>query len=171
MPTRGGGSILNNVVKGRTNLLLAVSNHGDWVAMFVNETVKLEQYSIFLAVLHYLLNISWKNNKDEVIFLQDNATIHHGKLIKQMTTELDLWMHFLSTYSPEIAAVELIFGVLKRRIKITLLEYLVDFDADDGIKVIMNSLNNIRPMTIIKTWKRVIGKAKNIIITQERKIE
>ena len=160
MPTRSGGSIVNNVAKGRTNLLLAVSNHGDWVAMFVNETVKSEQYSIFLAVLHYLLNISWKNTKDEVIFLQDNATIHHGKLIKRMATELDLWMHFLPTYSPEIAAVELIFGVLKRKIKTTLLEHLDDFGADDGKKVIMNSLNNIRPMTIIKTWKRVIGKAK-----------
>ena len=64
---------MNNLAKERNNLLLEVSNHGDRVAMFVNETVKSEQCSIFLAVLHYLLNISWKNTKDEVIFSQDNA--------------------------------------------------------------------------------------------------
>ena len=44
--------------------------------MFVNETIKTEQYSIFLVVLHYLLNFVGKNIKDKDIFLQDNATIH-----------------------------------------------------------------------------------------------
>ena len=127
MPTRNGGSILNNVAKGRTNLLLAVSNQGDWVAMFVNETIKSEKYSIFLVVLHYLLKFAGKNIKDEVIFLQDNATIHHGKLIKRIATKLDLWMHFLPTYSSEIAAVELIFGVLKRKIRTTRTVHLIDF--------------------------------------------
>ena len=171
MPTRNGGSILNNVAKGRTNLLLAVSNQGDWVAMFMNETIKSEQYSIFLVVLHYLLNFAGKNIKDEVIFLQDNATIHHGKLIKRIATKLDLWMHFLPTYSPEIAAVELIFGVLKRKIRTTRTTHLIDFGADGCKELIMNSLNSIRSDTIIKTWKRVIGKAKDLIVAQGRELE
>ena len=171
MPTRNGCSILNNVAKGRTNLLFAVSNQGDWVAMFVNETIKSEQYSIFLVVLHYLLKFVGKNIKDEVIFLQDNAAIHHGKLIKRIATKLDLWMHFLPAYSPEIAAVELIFGVLKRKICTTRTAHLNDFGADGGKELIMNSLNSIRSDTIIKTWKRVIGKAKDLIVAQGRELE
>ena len=163
MPTRNGGSILNNVAKGRTNQLLAVSNQCDWATMFVNETIKSEQYSIFLVMVHYLLNFSEKN-KDWVLFLQDNATIHHGKLIKRIVTKLDLWMHFLPTYSPEIAAVRLIFGVLQRKIRTTRTAHLIDFGADDGKELIMNSLNSILSDTIIKTWKRAIGKAKDLIV-------
>ena len=90
MTTRNGGSILNNIAKGKTNLLLVVSYQGDWVAMFVNETNKSEQYSIFLVLLHYLLKFLGNNIKEEVIFLQDNATIHHRKLIKQINMELEL---------------------------------------------------------------------------------
>ena len=64
-------AIVNDVFHGRANLILGVSQTGDFFEMITNKTVKTENYWLYLIVLTKALKYSKINIKNEVILLQD----------------------------------------------------------------------------------------------------
>jgi transposase len=66
----------------------------------------------FLAFLHYILGM----HKDRhIVMILDNARIHHARLLKPFLEENKhcLTLLFLPPYSPQLNAVERIWGWLK----------------------------------------------------------
>ena len=64
-------AIVNDVFHGRANLILGVSQTGDFLGMIINKTVKAADYCLYLIVLTKALKYSKINIKNEVILLQD----------------------------------------------------------------------------------------------------
>ena len=64
-------AIVNDVFHERANLILGVSQTGDFLEIITNKTVKAEDYCLYLIVLTKALKYSKINIKNEVILLQN----------------------------------------------------------------------------------------------------
>ena len=69
-------------------------------------------------------------------------------------------MLYLPQYWPELASVELAFGVVKQRLKDSEEYRRRSFNSKEGRKLIMKAYWEIRGEPIIKMWIQVIKKAK-----------
>ena len=71
----------------------------------------------FLAFLRYVLS-HYENENKPIVMILDNARIHHAKLIQPFLKEHEdrLTLLFLPPYSPNLNAVERVWGWLKKSV-------------------------------------------------------
>ncbi|MFJ5622022.1 IS630 family transposase [Peribacillus loiseleuriae] len=69
----------------------------------------------FLEFLHYVLS---QYDNEHIVMILDNARIHHAQLLQPFLKENEerLTLLFLPPYSPNLNAVERVWGWLKKRV-------------------------------------------------------
>ena len=114
--------------------------------------------SRLLVVLDTMFKTKWH-------LFKINASIHHGKILKKLAAQEDLKMIFLPPYSPELAPVEIVFAVIKAKIRRSIGKTKCNFQKDEGKKTIIAALSEISKETVYKIWLRVIQVAKSFILS------
>ena len=71
LPRGQPATIINDVFSGRTNLIMGVSQIGDYLGLLSNKTISSREYSLFLVILSKVLNFSEITNKKNVVIIQD----------------------------------------------------------------------------------------------------
>ena len=71
LPKGKSASIINEVHKGKANLILGVSQEGDYFGLITNRNVWSKDYCIFLMILAKLLKAWEMNIETNVILIQD----------------------------------------------------------------------------------------------------
>ena len=77
---------------------------------------------------------------------------------------LNLNIFYLPTYCPHLAQIELLFTIIKTKIRSKFLEIEINFEKDSSKELINNSLNDITPFHIKQLWNRFVKEAKKLII-------
>jgi hypothetical protein len=166
LPRGVGNSILNDNYKGSCNLILAILNTGEWVGWLKDKTTRAFDYLLFLKVLVDILEENGINNKQDVIIVQDNAVIHHSKIIKSFVRKEGLVVYFLPPYSAELAPVELVFGWIKKKMKTNYHAAALNFGAKNGKDAIVETMQHILVETVQKVWMKVMKEWKKCIVEQ-----
>ena len=68
LPVGRWSSMLNDIHTGRWNLILAISNEGDWLGMIISFNVTSSKYWIFLKLVLKILKWSWNTAKSRDCF-------------------------------------------------------------------------------------------------------
>ena len=121
--------------KERVSCLSAISTDGFMIYKLFKGTVNSENYLSFIKeFLQYFFIKS--------ILLQDNARIHHAKIVSEFAKENNIKLKFNPPYSPEFNPVEELF----RKIKILLRNKHEHSNLENDIKYVYNnvSLNDIK---------------------------
>ena len=71
LPIGSDASIVNEVFGGRKNLILAVSQFGDWIGIINNKTTKSFDYCLFMAILIKIIGCAGYDIKTQDMFIQD----------------------------------------------------------------------------------------------------
>jgi transposase len=98
---------------------------------------------MFIALLVKALEDVKIDAKNRVIFMQDNAIIHLSKITKAFVTSKDLRLYCLPQYTPTLALVELVFGIIKRKIKSKRATAKINYSKPSGKKAIIESISKI----------------------------
>lgn len=64
-----------------------------------------------------LMNQAGLSHKNEVIFLQDNVSIPHSSIVKELSAKKEMTTYYLPPYQSTLASAELIFGAVKKKIR------------------------------------------------------
>jgi transposase len=164
LPRGEGNSILNSTWKGSWNLILAIFSDGEWIAMIKEKSTKGFDYSLFLAILVEFTKQNGVNLSEDLIILQDNASIHHSKKVKRFANSEKLKMYFLPSYCPELAPVELMFGWIKAKIRAVYSEEGLNFSEESGKSTICSILGSISKESRQKIWIKEIREARKCIL-------
>ena len=111
-----GAPIINTNCKGNANVIFALGCDGEWIWAIYNNSSTAERFSQFLMILKAYALLVLDRTEDELKIILDNATIHVATKTKRAAFYLELEVHWLPQYSPELAPVELVFGMAKRRL-------------------------------------------------------
>ena len=139
-----------------SSLLLSVVPDGEWIGMIKSETIKSEEFTIYLLILSKMIQeLHWDNRMDVYILL-DNAKVHHSFTTLKFITALRLKMIYLPAYSPEFAQVELWFKGIKYILKADISPSKLDYSKEDGALGIENALVSISKEYIQDCWLKAI---------------
>jgi len=89
--------------------LTAISNNEIVAFQIINGSFNAELYKDFLYQ-----NLDKFKNK---VLVQDNARIHHAKIVKSFIEQNQIQFKFLPAYSPEFNPIEMMFNQLKQLLK------------------------------------------------------
>ena len=71
LPIGLDSSIINDVFQGRTNLILSVSQFGDWFGIIKDQTVTSFDYALFVKMLIKTLSCAGYDVQTQVTIIQD----------------------------------------------------------------------------------------------------
>ena len=77
LPSGGGGAILNDIHKGRCNLILEIFSDGEWIGLIKENTTKAFDYWIYLALMLHIIKQSGVDTTKELVVVQDNFAWYH----------------------------------------------------------------------------------------------
>jgi transposase len=101
---------------------------------------------------------------EELIIFLENARIHSSKLSKSCQDELNCRIEFIPPYTPTLAPIELVFGVVKKRMKSLMELQAINFSKNDGKVAIIKALNAISYETFNKIWVKLTKEARSSTI-------
>ena len=75
-----------------------------------------------------------KNSQQNIIIWLDNASIHSSDSTKRLFAYLNLNIFYLPPYWPHLAPVELLFKIIKSKIRSKFWEKEINFDKNSGME-------------------------------------
>ena len=168
LPKGKSNPIVNIWGTGRAVMLFALMSTGDWIWYISNRTTDSEQFWKFILLVQKFVELWTHVAINQTRILLDNASIHLSEFTKRMTKKLGLRMMFLPQYSPRLAPVELVFGMLKRIISTERKHKTIRFGSIDGKKKISQALNGFCRTKAQRLWFVFTNEAKNWILLWRR---
>ena len=107
-------SIINQVFRGRTNLILAISQSGDWLRMITDKKMKSFDCGLFMSILIKTLAVLGTMFRIKFRLFRINVSINHGKIQKKLSTEEHLNILYLPPYHPKLTPVKTNFAILNQ---------------------------------------------------------
>ena len=71
LPKGKPGTIINDAFKGRVNLILGISQRGDYIGLITKKNVSSEDYWLFLTILARVQRYKEVDIENKVIIIQD----------------------------------------------------------------------------------------------------
>ena len=101
----------------RAVVLFALISNGDWFWFVSKNTTDSKVIWNFITLLSKFIE-QWMNfSVSDSELLLDNASIHLSAATRHFTKKLGMQMQFLPPYSPKLAPVEIVFGMLKNKLR------------------------------------------------------
>ena len=104
----------NSSFSGSVSWILAICSNGYWIWFLLNKTIDSNNFIWFVKILHKWLAENKIFGYDKAILILDNWSTHKSELTKNLMKKLPYTVYYLPAYSPELAPVELCFGILKK---------------------------------------------------------
>ena len=140
LPTGDSYPILNTNCTGRTTVIFGLMSNGHWLCMWLNGTTRSRHFWIFILLLHeFIESQSGKQDKHPKLIF-DNAKIHLTADVRRLCSYLRFEINTLPPYSPQLAPVETIFGISKKRFQARYKEIGMNFGKPSGKRAVLNTL-------------------------------
>lgn len=95
------------------NIASILAGYGS-ISRWYKGSVSNQEYSIFLREISYILRTRICNQSTQIITIQDNASIHKTKEVREMALKCNLNLFYIVPYSPHLNEVaENYFGQMK----------------------------------------------------------
>ena len=95
--------------------------------------------------------------------IMDNSSVHWSTSVINYLKEKCLVWIYLPQYTPELAPVELFFGMLKRQIAKRRTDTVINLNSEPGRRVLVEELELIDRFTIMKIWMHYLVILKGIV--------
>ena len=164
LPKGKSCAIINDRLIGKATLILATWSNSKWFAMAIVGTVDSIKFCIFMKFLELIIKSEQDDSIKPPTIIVDNAKTHTSNLTKEIVSKLIFKTRFLVPYWPEIAPVEQAFGIIKSKLRSNDIPKTINFDKDEGIRLILNLLASISHASWEKMWIKVIQEAKATLV-------
>ena len=171
LPKSKTSGIINTLFKGRTTLILALLTNGHWISMTIDETAKSEDFCLFLCVLKNFIEKWFMRTYSAIKLTFDNATVHLTKQCKEVWNTIGFEILTLPQYWPHLAPAELVFGMIKQKLRNQRNNEVIDFSKSDGKLVLATALDTLDPLKSKNLWMKTIAEARNCILNAKKAID
>ena len=137
---------------GRTVVLFALFSSGDWIWYLTKDTTDSKNFWNFLILLAKFIELWTQLNILEWRIFLDNASIHLSDKTRHTSKKLGLRMRFLPQYSPRLAPVEIVFGMINWIIAMKKEKKVIRFGLLNGRKEVSYSLKKFSKTNALRLW-------------------
>ena len=130
LPKGVSSSILNINAKGRWSIIAVICCDGELLIQIFKSTIDSELFLQFLCILNYALKATVKYWIKNVVLNLDNASIHSSEKTKKLLTLMKYNVNYLLPYCPHLAPVELLFKIIKTKVRWNYSNVELDFSKN-----------------------------------------
>ena len=167
LPINQASPLIKDWNIGRCDLILGVLNNGHWIGMIKNGSTNSNDYWLFLLILVKSLTAAGIDVGKDMILLHDNASTHLSGKVKQLTKKKNLVVYGLPQYQPVFAAWELVFGIIKKRMKFNSNFSDLNFNKESGKRAIIDAARSVSENTVRNWWAKVVRMCKQTLEEKE----
>ena len=149
--------IMNLFAQNSCSMITGFTNDGEFIGMIVKKSVTSDEVNDFLSILTYALTHKNKHKLRDILFTMDNAAIHWSAKTKSHYENLGLKVAYLPPYWPALAPVELLFKIIKTKIRSMSYSNNVDYLKDSGTDLIIKAMASLEPTKISSIWRSFIN--------------
>ena len=164
LPIGESHPIVNTWGTGRAVVLFALISNGDWIWFVSKRKTDSENFWNFIILLAKYIELWMDFTASDSELILDNASIHLSATTKLITRRLGLRMWFLPQYSPNLAPVEIVFGMLKCKLRSKRIKQVIKFSLISGRREICNALTGFTKAKVCRLWSVFIQEAKKVIL-------
>ena len=168
LPVGESHPIVNTLGTGRAVVLFALISNGDWFWFISKRTTNSEVFWNFIILLAKYIELWMDFSASESKLILDNASIHLSTVTKQITRKLGFRMWLLPQYSPNLAPVEIVFGMLKSKLRMKKSKQVIKFSMISGRKEICDVLAGFTKVKVSRLWLVFVREAKKAILEWRR---
>ena len=138
---KGKVNVSSNIgFTGSLDMFGAITFKGDWFYSYLTENNNSEE---LIKLINKLIIWFWEDLKINImnlVLLIDNCLIHTSRNSMKNLNELKCQIVFLLPYSPQLAPIEMMFHVMKRKICKHYKGEIIRLCSKDGIRNIIEIL-------------------------------
>ena len=139
-------------------MIAAISSVGKWLISELNCKNNSDFFVDFLHKLEKWIVFDLKMKLNETIIIMDNSSIHKSKKTLDFIRKSKAFYSFLPAYSPEVAPIELLFNVIKRRLTKNKRDNIINLSGEDAMKEIREILASVSGAEILRFWRKSFFK-------------
>ena len=163
LPKRRMKPIMNTIWKGRARLIFGLCSDGNYIGLLGNNTTKADEFCWFLFLLAKFAEYSLQLKQEKITISMDNVPIHLAEKTRRTADLLNLRVDCLPPYSPNLAPVEWVFGMSKRRMAQWKGQKIINLDRNYGKTEIIESLKGVDSSVGRRIWAHFLEEAKECI--------
>ena len=129
--------------------------------MIWSDTVNALIYFQFLYALRYALESLKFQKLSDVVIICDNAPTHKLSITKANIEWMEIRTEFLPPYSPTLAPVELMFNLIKTKMRSIWADNSCDFSKESGSLFLLEALDTVNKQQLHILWRVVVNVCKN----------
>ena len=112
----GENETINNIwFSSSMSMISAITSEGSTISWWVNGSINSDIFSKFIRNLKEFVMKKMKLQRDKVLLILDNASIHKSKSMRRLYLDEGLRVIFLPANAPELASIEKYFSIIKSR--------------------------------------------------------
>ena len=140
-------------------MIAAISSVGKWLISELDCKNNLDFFVDFLHKLEKWIVFDLKMKLNEtIIIIMDNSSIHKSKKTLDFIRKRKAFYSFLPAYSPEVAPIELLFNVIKRRLTKNKRYNIINLSGEDVMNKIREILASVSRAEILRFWRKACSK-------------
>ena len=152
---------INTWGTGRAVMLFALLSSGHWISYISNNTTNSEQFWNFILIVHKFIELWTHIRITQARILLYNASIHLCKFTKHVVKRLGLRIVFFLQYSPQLAPVEIVVGILKRKHLMKRKQKAKKFGSTNDTKEILSTLIGFWQIKAQRLWSIIIRRPRS----------
>ena len=116
VPKGKWGKIGNILFSGSKSLIVAITSNGDWFATYLLWNNNSDVFIEFMKKLILWIKLDLHYDLKKTIIILENLRVHKSKTTLKSLWKWEVSFSFIPAYTPEIAPIELVFNILKKRL-------------------------------------------------------
>ena len=145
-------------------MISAILTNGEFLWSIIENTGDSKKFGEFMWILKYALESTNMRSNDKCVYVMDNASIHHSYSSIEIFKRLNLCIMYLPAYSPELAAIELLFRLIKNKLRSRQPTNEYSFSNLKERMIIFESISDTNQNNILNIWSEWIKKAMNAVL-------
>ena len=150
----------NSALTGSISLIMSIFSNEVWFVMLSNSTTNSEIFTHYLIKMNDWIN---KNNMfgySKAFILLDNWPYHKSKRTLDKLKRIKMNLMFLPPYSPSLAPIELIFGLIKQKLCKQSIGVKLNLNTKEASKKILDVIKSLSKQCVIKTFAKFYEEIK-----------
>ena len=145
----------NSPFIGSINWIMSIWSNGTWFLQLTNETADSNKFKLFLDKLNEWIIINESFQKQEVLIVLDNWSIHKSKEVMQKLKQISNKIPYLPAYTPQFAPIELWFSKIKENLRRSWSNKVVKLSEKSGYNDKYQALKDLKSKDIKLLFKEM----------------
>ena len=155
-------NITNIIFEGSLKIVAAIFSDGNYFIKMSDQNTNGPSFAEFIKELIKFVKSKKYYSGKRFCWMLDNVRFHKSKEVMSVLKEKFQGVCFIPPYTPQFAAIELFFNIIKSRMKVMTFDKTLKLGRREANKIVRDVIRGVTPQSIISWFKCTFRKMSEL---------